>query len=137
MSAEPIESFFHARAHSRACKLLTLLAAVPTLAIAALQPTLAADDNVPGASRAYAIGLWGDLPYSDVQALSGVPNLIADMNAQKLAFVVHDGDLKAGNGTPGSATPTICSNAMYLQGLNYFNALNTAAMVTPGDNDWT
>jgi hypothetical protein len=22
----------------------------------------------------YAIGLWGDLPYSDVQAITGVPN---------------------------------------------------------------
>jgi hypothetical protein len=30
----------------------------------------------------YAIGLWGDLPYSDVQALTGVPNLIADMNTR-------------------------------------------------------
>src|SRR5260221_4318892 len=50
----------------------------------------------------YAIGLWGDLPYSDVQAQVGVPNLIADMNSQELAFTVHDGDLKAGNGTPGS-----------------------------------
>jgi hypothetical protein len=27
----------------------------------------------------YAIGLWGDLPYSDTQAQTGVPNLIADM----------------------------------------------------------
>ena len=51
----------------------------------------------------YAIGLWGDLPYSDVQALTGVPNLIADMNQQELAFTVHDGDLKAGNGTPGQS----------------------------------
>jgi hypothetical protein len=53
----------------------------------------------------YAIGLWGDLPYSDVQALTGVPNLIADMNASDIEFSVHDGDLKAGNGTPGSVTP--------------------------------
>ena len=52
----------------------------------------------------YAIGLWGDLPYSDVQALIGVPNLIADMNDQDLAFSVHDGDLKAGSGTPGSTS---------------------------------
>lgn len=44
---------------------------------------------------AYAIGLWGDLPYSDVQA-AGVLNLIEDMNAQRLAFTVHDGDLKSG-----------------------------------------
>lgn len=90
-----------------------------------------------GEGRAYAIGLWGDLPYSDLQAQVGVPNLIADMNAQKLAFTVHDGDLKAGNGTPGSVTPTTCSDAVYQQGLGYFNALKSAAMVTPGDNDWT
>jgi hypothetical protein len=43
----------------------------------------------------YAIGLWGDLPYSDVQAQTGVPNLIADMNGQDLVCTVHDGDLKA------------------------------------------
>jgi hypothetical protein len=85
----------------------------------------------------YAVGLWGDLPYSDVQATSGVPNLIADMNDAQLAFSVHDGDLKAGNGTPGSTTPTICSDALYQQGLGYLNALDAPAMLTPGDNDWT
>src|SRR5882762_2192996 len=57
----------------------------------------------------YAIGLWGDLPYSDVQAQTGVPNLIADMNSQDLAFTAHDGDLKAGNGISGSTTPTTCA----------------------------
>lgn len=95
------------------------------------------DRDRDGESRAYAIGLWGDLPYSDLQATTGVPNLIADMNAQKLAFVVHDGDLKAGSGTAGSATPTTCSNALYDQALKYFNSLKSAAMFTPGDNDWT
>jgi hypothetical protein len=85
----------------------------------------------------YAIGLWGDLPYSDAQATTGVPNLIADMNASKLVFTVHDGDLKAGNGIPGSTTPTLCSNALYAQGLGYLNMLQGAAMFTPGDNDWT
>jgi len=85
----------------------------------------------------YAIGLWGDLPYSDLQATVGVPNLIADMNAQHLEFTVHDGDLKAGNGTPGSTTPTTCVDALYVQALAYFNALNAPAIFTPGDNDWT
>lgn len=85
----------------------------------------------------YEIGLWGDLPYSDLQATTGVPNLIADMNAQNLAFTAHDGDLKAGNGTPGSVTPTTCSDALYTQGLSYFNALKAPAIFTPGDNDWT
>ena len=85
----------------------------------------------------YAIGLWGDLPYSDLQAQVGVPNLIADMNGQKLAFTVHDGDLKAGNGTAGSVTPTICSDALYDQALGFFDSLQAPAMLTPGDNDWT
>lgn len=85
----------------------------------------------------YAIGLWGDLPYSDVQALTGVPNLIADMNQQELAFTVHDGDLKAGNGTPGSVTPTTCTDALYVQALGFFNALKAPVVFTTGDNDWT
>ena len=55
----------------------------------------------------YAIGLWDDLPYSEQQATIGVPNLIDDMNRQHLAFSVHDGDLKQGNGVP------TCSGALY------------------------
>ena len=78
----------------------------------------------------YAIGLWGDLPYSEVQAAVGVPNLTADMNAQDLAFTVHDGDLKAGSGSA-------CDDAMYMRALDYLNALDAPAMFTPGDNDWT
>jgi hypothetical protein len=72
-----------------------------------------------------------------VQAQTGVPNLIADMNDQKLAFTVHDGDLKAGSGTAGSVTPTTCSDALYTQALGYFNALRAPAILTPGDNEWT
>jgi hypothetical protein len=93
------------------------------------------DDDEDGGG--YAIGLWGDLPYNDVQALVGVPNLIADMNAQKLKFTVHDGDLKGGNAVGGSTTPTTCSNDLYAQSLAYLNALKAPAMFTPGDNDWT
>jgi len=79
---------------------------------------------------AYAIGLWGDLPYSPLQASVGVPNLIADMNAQRLKFTVHDGDLKAGSGS-------LCDDNLYFQALGYLNSLHAPAMFTPGDNDWT
>ena len=95
------------------------------------------DDDQGEDGGRYAIGLWGDLPYSDLQAQVGVPNLIADMNSHELAFTVHDGDLKAGNGTPGSVTPTICSDALYVQAQGYFNSLRAPAMFTTGDNDWT
>ena len=81
------------------------------------------------ADSTYAVGLWGDLPYSTVQATVGVPNLIADMNAQKLAFTVHDGDLKSGSSE--------CTDAVYTQGLAYLNSLRAPAAFTPGDNDWT
>ncbi|MEO7192061.1 MAG: hypothetical protein ABI051_13490 [Vicinamibacterales bacterium] len=82
------------------------------------------------AAAAYAIGLWGDLPYSDVQATIGVPNLIADMNGQKLAFSVHDGDLKQGSNSP-------CDDNLYLRSIASLNMLEAPAMFTPGDNDWT
>ena len=78
----------------------------------------------------YAIGLWGDLPYSAVQETVGLPNLLADMNASDIQFSVHDGDLKAGSNSP-------CDDALYTRALGWFNSLDQPAMFTPGDNDWT
>jgi hypothetical protein len=108
--------------HSSAARLLALT-------LAACLPFGAAradfdDDDV------YAIGLWGDLPYSTVQENTGLPNLLADMNAAKLKFTVHDGDLKQGSNSP-------CDNPLYTRALGWFNSLNSAAMFTPGDNEWT
>ncbi len=77
----------------------------------------------------YAIGLWGDLPYSDQQKTVGVPNLIADMNSQRLAFSVHDGDIKSGS--------SACTDNVYTDFEALMNTLAAPAMFTPGDNDWT
>jgi len=75
-----------------------LAGALLLTAVANLRGAQNEDGGPPGERRAaYAIGLWGDLPYSTEQANPGVPHLIADMNAQKLAFTVHDGDLKSGS----------------------------------------
>jgi hypothetical protein len=89
------------------------------------------DGHHEGDRDPYAFGLWGDLPYSTTQRDPGIPNLIDDMNSQDLAFTVHDGDLKQGNGLP------ICSDALYSDALGYFNTLHAPAIFTPGDNDWT
>jgi hypothetical protein len=107
---------------------LPLLAAV--LAATAVVAVAGADDDHehehgPG----YAIGLWGDVPYSAAQRKAGVPNLIRDMNENRLAFSVHDGDIKAGGER--------CDNPVYAQAETYFNALWAPAMYTPGDNEWT
>jgi hypothetical protein len=110
---------------------------------AALAATVTAGIAVAGQGNGnkktfeYSVGLWGDLPYNDVQAQTGVPNLIADMNNSDISFSIHDGDLKAGSGTPGSQTPTTCSDALYQQSINYLNSLQQPAFFTPGDNDWT
>lgn len=74
------------------------------------------------ANSEYAIGLWGDVPYSDVQANVGVPNMIDDMNSQKLAFTVNEGDLKQGSGN--------CDDALYTRSLNYLNSLEAPAIFT-------
>ncbi|MGE3510139.1 MAG: hypothetical protein AB7N65_14790 [Vicinamibacterales bacterium] len=108
---------------------LASAAAVVTASAVVLTAGPPDGDRKPGRA-AYAIGLWGDLPYSPLQAETGVPNLIADMNAQRLAFSVHDGDLKQGSNSP-------CDEALYAQSLAFFNALESPAMFTPGDNDWT
>lgn len=110
--------------------LAALLIAAIASGITATQRSDRDDDDEDGNHHTYAIGLWGDFPYSTLQAAVGVPNLIADMNSQDLAFTVHDGDLKAGSGTP-------CDNALYAQGKAYLNALRAPAIFTPGDNDWT
>ncbi len=103
----------------------------PVLALSCLSTAVWADErNDDKSNEPYAVGLWGDLPYSPAQATVGVPNLIADMNAQRLKFTVHNGDLKAGSGSP-------CDDALYAQSLAFFNSLNAPAMFTPGDNDWT
>jgi hypothetical protein len=64
-----------------------------------------------------------------VQKTTGVPNLIADMNANDLAFTVHDGDLKSGSGP--------CPDSLYTDAKAMFGTLDAPAMFTPGDNDWT
>ena len=117
-----------------------MLTVASMVAVGAAGGSFLRDDDGHDGDRdddSYAIGMWGDMPYSDLQATVGVPNLIADMNRQALAFTAHNGDLKAGSGTAGSATPTTCSNELYAQALRYFNSLKAPVVFTPGDNDWT
>ena len=118
-------------------KLLLVLLALVAAGAAAAGIAVAGHMKGNNNDFEYAVGLWGDLPYNDVQAQTGVPNLIADMNNSDISFSIHDGDLKAGSGTAGSATPTTCSDALYQQSLNYLNSLEAPAFFTPGDNDWT
>ena len=141
MTTRDLDICRHAREGARATQQLhqalkrsrtieKLILAVVVLTVAALTTTIAnARERDDDHRQPYAIGLWGDLPYSDVQATVGVPNLIADMNRQELAFTAHDGDLKSGSSE--------CKDSVYTQALAYLNSLRAPAVFTPGDNDWT
>ena len=115
--------------------LITLLAALSAAAATGGLAIAARTHSTAGARAAnehaapYDIGLWGDLPYSDQQKTVGVPNLIADMNRQRLAFTVHDGDIKSGS--------SLCNDSVYTDFKALMNTLEAPAMFTPGDNDWT
>ena len=110
--------------------LAALLAAAATAGVATAGTHLTGDDHHrDGRDSSYSIGLWGDLPYSDVQKTVGVPNLIADMNSQPLAFTANDGDIKSGSSP--------CTDDVYTSFKATMNSLRAPAAFTPGDNDWT
>lgn len=51
-------------------------------------PRLLTDKEDDNGNEPYQIGLWGDVPYGDAQAQTGVPNLIKHMNSFPLKFSV-------------------------------------------------
>ncbi|NDP38548.1 MAG: hypothetical protein GZ093_07325 [Rhodoferax sp.] len=75
-----------------------------------------------------SFGLIGDMPYSHWERQQ-LPELLADMDREDLAFIVHDGDIKSG----GSA----CSDAVLHDILGVFQASKTPLVYVPGDNEWT
>lgn len=87
-------------------KRLVLVLALLAAALAVSALAAPGSGKADGDDDSYAIGLWGDVPYSETQQTVGVPNLIADMNRSRLAFSVHNGDLKQGSGSP-------CDDALY------------------------
>ncbi len=67
------------------------------------------------------------MPYSQDEE-ERFPGLIADMNREELAFVVHVGDFK-------SAVAT-CSDEVYLERRAWFDASRHPFIFVPGDNEW-
>ncbi|HUQ73840.1 MAG TPA: metallophosphoesterase [Burkholderiales bacterium] len=76
----------------------------------------------------FAFGVLGDTPYTlgEVHRLDA---LIDDMNAEKLDFVVHLGDI-------GSSV-TACDDAWLEARKAQFARLRHKLVVIPGDNEWT
>ena len=74
------------------------------------------------------IGLFGDTSYSQRER-ELLPDLMAEMDSEDLAFVIHDGDIKSGG--------SVCSDAVFLDILGIFKASKHPLIYVPGDNEWT
>ena len=73
-------------------------------------------------------GLIGDIPYNALEVIA-LDRLIARMNQEDLAFVVHVGDLTSGGGP--------CTDAWMNARRAQFDRSRHPVLVLPGDNDWT
>src|SRR3712207_205924 len=76
----------------------------------------------------YEIGLIGDFPYDPTQRQQAY-HLFEELNAEDLAFIAHDGDLK-----PGS---TACPYDVYRRRSRRLGYARNPPVYTPGDNEWT
>ena len=80
-------------------------------------------------TRSFDFALIGDTPYTDEQITNLFPNLIAELNQERLVFVVHDGDIKSG------ATP--CDDKILEDRLRDFQSFKHPLIYLFGDNEWT
>ena len=82
----------------------------------------------PASAQPVSFGLFGDMPYSAWER-ANLPELIAAMDHEDLAFVVHDGDIKNGSSD--------CTDAVFKDILSVFQASKTPLIYVLGDNEWT
>jgi hypothetical protein len=76
----------------------------------------------------FTFAALGDTPYSAEEEPRFI-GIIAELNREKLAFVVHVGDFKAAIAR--------CSDELFLQRKEWFELIHHAFVFVPGDNEWT
>jgi len=67
--------------------------------------------------------------YNDFDATNSFPNMIEEINRERLAFVVHDGDIKSG------ASP--CSDQLFAERFRQFQTFRHPLIYIFGDNEWS
>jgi hypothetical protein len=85
-------------------------------------------ENHESGNKDFAFALIGDHPYDALQAVK-VPKLMAELDAAKIAFVIHDGDFKS------SSSP--CDDATFLDRYKVFQSSKRPFIYLFGDNEWT
>ncbi len=82
-----------------------------------------------GPETRFEFALIGDVPYDELQSRVYFPNMIEEINAADLAFVVHDGDIKSGS--------TPCTDELFERVHAQFQTIRHPLIYTFGDNEWT
>ncbi len=77
----------------------------------------------------YDFALIGDVPYDELQATNLFPNMIEELNQARLAFVVHDGDIKSGS--------TPCTDDCFERVFAQFQSIRHPLVYLFGDNEWS
>jgi hypothetical protein len=76
----------------------------------------------------FTFAAFGDTPYSK-DGEARFPDFMAEMNREKLAFVVNIGDIKS--------SWDACTDELYAQRRQWFDLSRHPFIYTPGDNEWT
>ncbi|WP_404789120.1 hypothetical protein [Altericista sp. CCNU0014] len=84
--------------------------------------------NAGATPNRFEIALIGDAPYSALEERQ-YPNVVADINRSKSAFVIHDGDIQS------SASP--CTDELTLSRRSLYQTFRIPFVLVPGDNEWT
>ncbi|MDD5298239.1 MAG: metallophosphoesterase family protein [Rhodocyclaceae bacterium] len=82
----------------------------------------------PAPAEDFSFALFGDTPYNDTER-ARLPPMLEAMAKDGIAFAVHDGDIKNGY--------SVCSDDLYLDRLQAFQAARFPLVYVPGDNEWT
>jgi hypothetical protein len=104
------------------------LAAALVAALAFTAPILADDDRHDHENPKFSFALIGDAPYG-VAGIAKYPNMQQEIDAERLAFVVHDGDFKSGS--------TLCDDVTFHNRYDLFNGSAHPFVFLFGDNEWT
>ena len=81
-----------------------------------------------GGAPEFEIGLIGDIPYTAEEERK-TEVLFGEMNSERLAFVVHVGDIKSGSAP--------CTDQLFFQEKERFESSAHPLIYVPGDNEWT
>jgi hypothetical protein len=84
--------------------------------------------SAAAAAQPFSFGLFGDTPYSAWERAQ-LPEMLATMGRERLAFAVHVGDIKNGS--------SVCSDEVLKDILGVFQAAPLPLVYVPGDNEWT